>query len=134
MRIHTSLLPLMTSSVLVVMDNLVRRLVQSEEIFQTTPECAQFSQGHQKKHVTLTWECPWKSCSTTRIPSLSSNSKILKAFLKTFPTKMKPTKCKRKKMRQEKQRKRRGEKVKSKSQDSVLPRYLRLGRPPSLVH
>ena len=44
----------MMSSVLVVMDNLVRRLVQSEEIFQTTPECAQFSQGHQKKHVTLT--------------------------------------------------------------------------------
>ena len=25
--------------------------------------------------------------------SLSSNPKILKAFLKTFPTKMKPTKC-----------------------------------------
>ena len=26
-------------------------------------------------------------------PFLSSNPKILKAFLKTFPTKMKPTKC-----------------------------------------
>ena len=36
---------------------------------------------------------PWKSCSTTNLPFLSSNPKILKAFLKTFPTKMKPTKC-----------------------------------------
>ena len=51
------------------------------------------------------------------------NSKILKAFLKTFHTKIKPTKCpvlKRKKMRQEKWKKRGGEKVKSKSQDCCL--------------
>ena len=50
---------------------------------------------------------------------------------------MKPTKCiaKEKKMRQEKQRKRGGEKVKSNSlETSVLPRYLRLGRLPRLVH
>ena len=46
-----------------------------------------------KNHVTLTWKLPWKSCSTTRLPFLSSNPNILKPFLKTFPTKMKPTKC-----------------------------------------
>ena len=38
--------------------NLVCQLVQSEEIFQTIPECAQFSQGHQRKmqknHVIMT--------------------------------------------------------------------------------
>ena len=34
-----------------------------------------------------------KSCSSTHLPFLSFNPKILKAFLKTFPTKMKPTKC-----------------------------------------
>ena len=45
---------------------------------------------------------------------------ILKAFLKTIPTKMKPTKCpaREKKMRQEKQKNKGGEKAKSKSQDS----------------
>ena len=33
---------------------------------------AQFSEGYQrkrpKKHVTLTWKFPWKSCSTTHLP------------------------------------------------------------------
>ena len=47
-----------------------------------------------KNHVILTWKFPWKSCSTaTHLPFLSDNSNILKAFLKTFPTKIKPTKC-----------------------------------------
>ena len=35
--------------------------VQSEEISQTIPE---WKKGH-KKHVTLTWKFPWKSCSTS---------------------------------------------------------------------
>ena len=43
----------------------------------------------KKIHVTLTW----KSCSIAHLPFLSPNPKILKAFLKTLPTKMKPTKC-----------------------------------------
>ena len=61
----------------------------------------------EKHHVTLTWKSPWKSCCTTHLPFLSSNPKILKAFPKTFPTKMKPTKMpsRRKKMRQEKRKK-----------------------------
>ena len=46
-----------------------------------------------KNHVTLTWKFPWKSCSTTHLPFLSSNPKILKAFPQFFPTNMKPTKC-----------------------------------------
>ena len=46
-----------------------------------------------KNHVTLTWKSPWKSCSIAHLPFLSPNPKILKAFLKTIPTKMKPTKC-----------------------------------------
>ena len=46
-----------------------------------------------KNHITLTQKFPWKSCFTTHLPFLSSNTKILKAFPKTFPTKMKPTKC-----------------------------------------
>ena len=58
-----------------------------------------------------------KSCSTTYLPFISFNPKILKPFLKTFPTKMKPTntnvskrrlKKKKKKKRQEK-RKKKGE-------------------------
>ena len=56
------------------------------------------------------------------LPFLSSNPKILKAFLKTFPTKMKPTKCpaREKKRRQQKRKKRGGEKAKSKSQDRCI--------------
>ena len=52
----------------------------------------------------------------------SPNPKILKAFLKTLPTKMKPTKCpaRDKKMRQEKRKKRGGEKAKSKNQDCCV--------------
>ena len=52
-----------------------------------------------------------------------SNPKILKAFLKTLPTKMKPTKCpaREKKMRQEKRKKKGGEKARSKSQDCCVP-------------
>ena len=46
-----------------------------------------------KNHETLTWKSPWKSCSITHLPFLSPNPKILKAFLKTLPTKLKPTKC-----------------------------------------
>ena len=46
-----------------------------------------------KNHVTRTWKSSWKSCSITHLPFLSTNPKILKAFLKTLPTKMKPTKC-----------------------------------------
>ena len=58
----------------------------------------------------------------THLPFLSSNPKILKAFLKTFATKMKPTKCpaREKKMRHEKQKKRRGEKEKSTSKDCCV--------------
>ena len=46
-----------------------------------------------KNHVTRTWKSQRKSCSITHLPFLSPNPKILKAFLKTLPTKMKPTKC-----------------------------------------
>jgi len=67
--------------------------VQGEEIFQTIPEWAWFSQEdwrkRKKKHVTLTQKFPWKSCFATHLPFLSSNSKILKAFPKTIPSKVK---------------------------------------------
>ena len=53
-------------------------------------------------HVRLSWKFPWKSCSTTHLPFLSSNPKILKAFRKTFPPKMKSTKCPAKGKKKEK--------------------------------
>ena len=43
-----------------------------------------------KNHVTLIRKLLWKSPT---LPFVSSNRKILKAFLKTIPTKLKPTKC-----------------------------------------
>ena len=46
-----------------------------------------------ENYVTLTQKFLWKPCFTTLLPFLSSNPKIVKAFPKTLPTKMKPSKC-----------------------------------------
>ena len=47
-----------------------------------------------KNHVTcIVQKISMKILSASYPPFLSSNSKILTAFLKTFHTKMKPTKC-----------------------------------------
>ena len=69
-----------------------------------------------KNYVTRTWKSPWKSCSITHLSFLSPNPKILKAFLKTLPTKMKPTKC----TAREKRREERKRKVKVKTAVSLL--------------
>ena len=55
-------------------------------------------------------------------PFLSSNPKILKAFLKTFPTKVKPTKCpaREKKNEARKAKKEEREKAKNKTAVSLL--------------
>ena len=81
--------------------------MQDEEIFQTILEWwAQFSQWGQRKrqknNITLGQKFPWESCCTTHLPFLSSNSNILKAFPKIFPTELKTTNSRRKQMRQEK--------------------------------
>ena len=77
-----------------------------------------------KNHVRLIRKLTRKCCSTTRLPFLSPNPKILKALLQTFPTKMKPTGCpaKRKKneARKAKKREEREEKVKIKTAASLL--------------
>ena len=77
-----------------------------------------------KNHVTLTWKSPWKSCSIAHLPFLSPNPKILKAFLKTIPTKMKPTKCPAREKKWGKKSEKRGEerkwKVKVKTAVSLL--------------
>ena len=74
-----------------------------------------------KNHARLTCKSPWKPCSITHLPFLSSNPKILKAFLKTLPIKTKPTKCPaKKKNEQEKRKTRGGEKGKSKTQDCCV--------------
>ena len=78
-----------------------------------------------KNCVTLTRKLPRKCCSTPPLPFLSANPKILKAFLKTFPTKMKPTKCPaKKKQKWGKKSEKRGEerkwKVKLKTAEILL--------------
>ena len=55
--------------------------------------------------VTLTWEFPWKSCSTTHLPLLSCNSKILKACLKSFPLKWRLLNAQQKKKNEARKRK-----------------------------
>ena len=101
--------------------------MQSEEIFQTIPEWAQFSQGQRRKKQKTMWHWP-ESLHENLVPLLTYLSfhlilaKILKAFLKTLPTKTKPTKCpaREKKIREEKRKKGGGEKAKSKSQDCCV--------------
>ena len=74
-----------------------------------------------KKHVTLTWKSPWKSCSIAHLPFLSPNPEILKAFVKTLLPKWSLLNAQQeKKMRQEKQKKRGGQKAKSESQDCCV--------------
>ena len=73
--------------------NFVCLLVQSEGVFQTIPEWAQFSQGGQrkrrkKKHGKLARKFPWKSCSNTFQTLFSTNpGKILKPFQNLFQPK-----------------------------------------------
>ena len=75
-----------------------------------------------KKPCNIDLKISMKILFHCHLPFLSPNPKILKAFPKTLPTKMKPTKCpaREKKMRQEKQKKKGGEKAKSKSQDCCV--------------
>ena len=99
----TSLVPLVTSSVLTVLNKGVGTS-------QTIPKWAWFSQtGHRKtkkKNVRLTWKFECRSCSTTLQLFLQTNSRRLKFFTIAFPTKMKPSKCpgKEKKTGQEKRK------------------------------
>ena len=61
-----------------------------------------------ENHVTLTQKFLWKPCFTTLLPFLSSNPKIVKAFPKTLPTKMKPSKCPAREKKKGKKSERRG--------------------------
>ena len=116
----TSLLPLVTSSVLVVKDNVACLLGQSEEIFQIIPEWAQFSQGHRRKRQ--------KKCNIDLKISMKiwfhdyllfhlilRSWKLSKKISHHNEAYLKPSK--RKNMRQEKRKKKGGEKAKRKSQD-----------------
>ena len=67
-----------------------------------------------ENHDTLTWKLLWKSCCTTHLPFLSSHPNILKAFLKTFPTKMKPTQFPEQEKKGGKKSEKRGEEKKQK--------------------
>ena len=72
-----------------------------------------------KHHVTLTWKFPWKSCSTTHLPFLSSNPKILKAFLKPFPPKWSLLHAQHEKKKWGKKSKKRGEERRRKVKTAV---------------
>ena len=91
--------------------------MQGEDVFQTIPEWAQFSQGgkrkrrKKKKHGKLAWKFPWKSCSTTHLTLFSTNpGKILKPFPKSWSLLM-PSKRQNKIM---------GGKAKEKSRDCCV--------------
>ena len=65
---------------------------------------------------------PWKPCSNTHLPFLSSDPKILRAFPKPFPTKLKPLNAQQKKKWCGKKSERRGEERRTKinSQDRCV--------------
>ena len=111
----TSLLPLLTSPVFIYTLTCaewrdVSNDTRVSTIHSRTPE------EKAKNHVMLTRKLPRKSSSTTHLPFLSSNPKILTAFRNTFSTKMKPTECPAKaKNEARKAKKEGGEKAKSKN-------------------
>ena len=93
------------------------RVKRSFKPYQNEHDSVKETGEKAKNHVTLTRKFPQKSCFTTHLPFLSPNPKILKAFPKTFPTKMKLTKCPAKaknEARKAKEEERRGEKRKEK--------------------
>ena len=104
----TSLLPLLTSPVLIYTLTCAEWRDVSNHGRVSTIQ-SRLPEKKAKNHVMLTRKLPWKYCSTSHLPFLSSNRKIVRAFLKLFP----PNEAywmpsSREKMRQEK-RKKRGE-------------------------
>ena len=85
-----------------------------EDTFQTIPEWAQFSQGHRRKRQKKPWKIDQKIAKKILF-HYSPAPKILKAFLKTFPTKLRPTRCPAKEKNEE-----RKEKVKLKTAVSLF--------------
>ena len=73
-----------------------------------------------KKPCNIEMKISVKSCFTTSLHFLSPNSNILKAFQKTFPTKMKPTKCPAKEKKMSKKSEKRGEERKRKVKVKLL--------------
>ena len=76
-----------------------------------------------KKPCNIGLKISMKSCSIAHLPFLSSNCKILKVFLKTYPTKGKATKCPVREKKSEARKtknKREGEKAKRISQDCCV--------------
>ena len=83
-----SLVALVTSSVLTVIDSFVIQLVPGEEIFQTIPKWARISQTgwrkrkQNKKKVSINWSKNFnkKSCCTTHWHFITSNPTIFRVF------------------------------------------------------
>ena len=110
-------MPSTASDVRTTLSTNLCRVKRSFKPYQNEHDSVKETGEKAKNHVTLTRKFPQKSCFTTHLPFLSPNPKILKAFPKTFPTKMKLTKInaqQKQKMRQEKRKKRRGEERKEK--------------------
>ena len=117
----TSLLPLLTSPVLIYTLTCAEWRDVSNHGRVSTIQ-SRLPEKKAKNHVMLTRKLPWKYCSTSHLPFLSSNRKIVRAFLKLFP----PNEAygmpsNREKMRQEKRKKReeRKRKVKVKTAMSL---------------
>ena len=82
-----------------------------------------------KNHLTFTRKLPKKIFSTTPLPFLSSNPKILKPFLKTFPTKMKPSNVNaQQKEKKEKEKERKNEARKAKKEGGEKAKRCPLNR------
>ena len=104
----TSLLLLVTSSVLMVKEWSAKWRDLSNHTRRGTIQ-SRTTEKKAKNRVTLTWKFPWKSCSTAHLPFLSSNPKILKPSLKTFPPKWSLLNTQQKKKKWAKKSEKRGE-------------------------
>ena len=110
------MVPSTASDVRTTLSTNLCRVRRSFKPYQNEHDSVKETGEKGKNHVTLTRKFPQKSCFTTHLPFLSPNPKILKAFPKTFPTKMKLTKCPAKaknEARKAEEEERRGEKRKS---------------------
>ena len=87
--------------------------MREDEIFQTIPKWAPFSETSQRKtqknHVLLTRKFHWKSWPTTHLYFPQNNFTILQLLAKTFAPEMKPSECPTKKTQTKKSKRSREE-------------------------
>ena len=118
-----SLPPLVTSSVLMAKDSTsLYGFKRFFKLYQNEHDSVKETREQGRKPCNIDPKISVKTliCFTTLLPFLSSNPKIVKAFPKTLPTKMKPSKCPAREKKKARKAKEEGKKESEKKKSRLL--------------